>query len=179
MPRLNIETAVFRIAVFPTGNRLLTVNAVCVGSEGACARARLVPRRHAEAPADGLWDIDLVCERDEADAATPSWRELAFTGEADWCRGVRLHSPGGVLEQRLVSGETVAAVGRAPSLTGTSASAVRPLPGPGVRVQRDAGRFLLDVAAGALFALGLAALPLTLPAQAAQAAQPLAAVASR
>ena len=99
--QLTLETATVRVAAFPEGRRLLTVLATCFGPAGACASARLVPRRHAEAPEDGLWDIDLVCAPESPDEDTVASRDVVFTGEADWCEGVRLHSPGSVLEQRL------------------------------------------------------------------------------
>lgn len=103
MRKLTLETATVRVAAFPEGRRLLTVLATCFGPAAACASARLVPRRHAEAPGDGLWDIDLVCAPESPDEDMAASRDVVFTGEADWCEGVRLHSPGGVLEQRLAT----------------------------------------------------------------------------
>ncbi|MFM8820673.1 MAG: hypothetical protein ACKOD3_09065 [Phenylobacterium sp.] len=102
MSSIILETATVRVAALDETVRLLTVLATCFGSFGACASARLVPRRHDRIPEDGLWDIDLICaEGALSDETPPVWRDVAFTGEADWCQGVRLHGPGRVLEHRL------------------------------------------------------------------------------
>ena len=100
LSKLTLQTATVRIADFPGAGRLLTVEATCFGSPEACATARLSPRRHASVPEDGLWDIDLVCEDSAAGEGAICRRDVVFTGEADWCEGVRLHGPGGVLEHR-------------------------------------------------------------------------------
>lgn len=182
MRKLSLETATVRIAAFPEGGRLLTVRATCFGPAGACVSARLVPRRHAEAPEDGLWDIDLVCAPEMADEGPATWRDVVFTGEAAWCEGVRLHSPGGVLEHRL----DPHAVGRTtrPSPAPRGATpADAPAPKTSVRRRFDLFRLAMDGVAAAMILAGLALLPLALPANAAEpsrtpvalAAQPAAA----
>lgn len=170
MPKLTLETATLRIAAFANGERLLTLNALCLGPAEACQTARLVPRQHETAPEDGLWDFDLVCDPGADPVGAPSWRNLAFTGEAGWCEGVRLHSPGGVLEHRLPRREWVGASLAAPGMTGASASRVRPLRPEAVRRRPEPLRILMDAAAGALIVLGLSVLPLA----AAGAAEPAA-----
>jgi hypothetical protein len=164
MRKLSIETATLRIATFATGERLLTLTALCFGPAGACENARLVPRRHETAPEDGLWDFDLVCGPGADPAGALSWRNLAFTGEAAWCEGVRLHSPGGVLESRLPrrawTGPSPAAIG----MTGSSASRVQPLRPEAVQRRPEPLRLFLDAVAGALVALGLSMLSLAVPA---------------
>jgi hypothetical protein len=164
MRKLSIETATLRIATFATGERLLTLTALCFGPAGACETARLVPRRHETVPEDGLWDFDLVCGPRADPAGPPSWRNLAFTGEASWCEGVRLHSPGGVLEHRLPRRAWIGPSPAAPGMTGSSASRVQPLRREAVRRRPEALRLFLDAVAGALVALGLSILPLSAPA---------------
>ena len=164
MRKLSIETATPRIASFATGKRLLNLTVLCFGPAGACETARLVPRRHETAPEDGLWDFDLVCAPGADPAGAPSRRNLAFTGEAGWCEGVRLHSPGGVLEYRLPRREWIGPAPATPGLTGSSASRVQPLRPEAVRRRPDSLRLFLDAVAGALVALGLSMLPLAAPA---------------
>lgn len=177
MRKLSIETATLRIATFATGGRLLTLTALCFGPTGACETARLVPRRHETVPEDGLWDFDLVCGPGTDPADAPAWRNLAFTGEAGWCEGVRLHSPGGVLEYRLQRGAWIGPSPAPPGITGSSASRVQPLRPEAVRRRPEPLRLLLDAVAGALVALGLSMLPLAVPAVAGE--PPAASVASR
>jgi hypothetical protein len=164
MRKLSIETATLRIATFATGERLLILNALCFGPAGACETARLVPRQHETAPEDGLWDFDLVCGPGTDPAGAPSWRNLAFTGEASWCEGVRLHSPGGVLEHRLPRRAWIGPSPAAPGMTGSSASRVQPLRQEAVHRRPESLRLFLDAVAGALVALGLSMLPLAVPA---------------
>jgi hypothetical protein len=164
MRKLSIETATLRIATFATGGRLLTLTALCFGPAGACETARLVPRRHETVPEDGLWDFDLVCGPGTDPVGAPSWRNLAFTGEASWCEGVRLHSPGGVLEHRLARREWGGPCPAAPGLTGSSASRVQPLRPEAVQRRPEPLRLFLDAVAGTLVALGLSMLPLSAPA---------------
>jgi hypothetical protein len=159
MRQLTIETATLRIATFAAGERLLNLTVLCFGPAAACDTARLVPRRHETAPEDGLWDFDLVCGPGTDPAGAPSWRNLAFTGEAGWCEGVRLHSPGGVLEHRLPRRDWIGPAPSAPGLTGSSASRVQPLRSAAVRRRPEPLRVFLDAAAGALLALGLSILP--------------------
>ena len=166
MRKLSIETATLRIATFATGGRLLTLTALCFGPAGACETARLVPRRHETAPEDGLWDFDLVCGPRTDPAGAPSWRNLAFTGAAGWCEGVRLHSPGGVLEHRLPRSTWTGPSPAAPGMSGSSASRVQPLRSEAVRRRPEPLRLVLDAVAGALVALGLSMLPLSAPAAA-------------
>ena len=177
MQKLTLETATLRIAAFATGERLLTLDALCFGPAEACEAARLVPRRHETAPEDGLWDFDLVCTPGTDPAGAPSWRNLAFTGEAGWCEGVRLHSPGGVLEHRLPRREWAPLASATPGMTGTSASQVRPLQPEAVRRRPEPLRLLMDAAAGALVILGLSILPLATQAHATEPS--IASVASR
>jgi hypothetical protein len=161
MLKLTLRSASVRIAAFPEGGRLLTVLAACVGPSAACASARLIPRRHALAPEDGLWDIDMISNPEGLEEGVATWRELVFTGEADWCEGVRIHGPGGMLECRIDSP--------------TQAGAVRPT-APLATLATDAGqtppwgrrrfsRFSLtmDVLAAVLIIAGLALLPLSAP----------------
>lgn len=170
MRKLTLETATVRIAAFPEGGRLLTVRATCFGPAAACASARLVPRRHAAPPEDGLWDIDLVCTPGVPDEGPGVWRDVVFTGEADWCEGVRLHSPGGILEHRM----DPPATGRPPRAAAASrerpAAVARPPapPAAGMRRRPDLFRVAMDSVAAAMILAGLALLPLALPANASE-----------
>ena len=168
MPKLTLQTATVRIADFPGAGRLLTVQATCFGSPEACATARLAPRRHASVPEDGLWDIDLVCEDSAAGEGAICRRDVVFTGEADWCEGVRLHGPGGVLEHRMDlfprnRSIPTRPVGRLPEDTPVLPTR-RPL-------ATHVKRLVLDglAAASVLAAFGL--LPLALPASASEPAR--------
>ena len=179
MRKLTLETATVRIAAFPEGGRLLTVRATCFGPTAACLSARLVPRRHAVAPEDGLWDIDLVCNPAPLDEDVGIWRDVVFTGEADWCEGVRLHSPGGVLEHRM----DPQASGRSPRADRAAArqqDAVARAPAPppsGLRSRFDLLRVAMDGVAAAMLLAGLALLPMALPAHAAEPSRASAALA--
>ena len=167
MLKLTLETATVRIATFPEGDRLLTVRATCMGPAGAIASARLIPRRHAGAPEDGLWDIDLVCDDGARPGDVPTWRDVVFTGEADWCEGVRLHSPGGVLEHRIAPQAARLAPRLLPVPRWTP-------PAPPVRRTAQAHnanrlvRLVLDGAAATMILAGLSLLPMALPASAAE-----------
>ena len=173
MLKLKIETATVRVAAFPEGDRLLTVRATCLGPTAALASARLVPRRHAQAPEDGLWDIDLVVEPAVEPGETAAWRDLVFIGEADWCEGVRLHSPGGVLEHRIApQGAQLAP--RPLDVPRWSRPATPPPASPAPRRRFEPFRFLLDGAAAAMILAGLSLLPMALPANAAQPMAPAA-----
>ena len=168
MPNLTLQSATVRIADFPGAGRLLTVRATCFGSPEACATARLAPRRHASVPEDGLWDIDLVCQDSEAGEGSLCWRDVVFTGEADWCEGVRLHGPGGVLERRMDLfpwNRSIPAGPPARPLEDT------PVPPARRRMATDLKRLVLDslAAASVLVAFGL--LPLALPASASEPAR--------
>jgi hypothetical protein len=170
MRKLTLETATVRIAAFPEGGRLLTVRATCFGPTAACLSARLVPRRHAVTPEDGLWDIDLVCAPATPDEGPTAWRDVVFTGEADWCEGVRLHSPGGVLEHRMdpqASGRSPRADRAAARQQDAVARAPAPPP-PGLRSRFDVLRVAMDGVAAAMLLAGLALLPMALPANAAE-----------
>ncbi len=175
MPKLTLQTATVRIADFPGAGRLLTVRATCFGSPEACATARLAPRRHASVPEDGLWDIDLVCEDPAAGEGALCWRDVVFTGEADWCEGVRLHGPGGVLEHRMdlfPRNRTIPT-----HLLGHPLEDIPVLP-TRRRMATDVKRLVLDglAAASVLAAFGL--LPLALPASASEPARPAAVLAT-
>ena len=169
MRKLTLQTATVRIADFPGAGRLLTVEATCFGSPEACATARLSPRRHASVPEDGLWDIDLVSGEAAADGGPVTWRTLTFTGEADWCEGVRLHSAGAVLEHRMaphparLAPRPIAARGWTPPAP----------PSPPARRRFDLFRLALDGTAAAMILAGLALLPLALPANASEPAASL------
>ncbi len=180
MRKLTLETATVRIAAFPEGGRLLTVRATCFGPAAACLSARLVPRRHAVTPEDGLWDIDLVCNPAALDEAAGIWRDVVFTGEADWCEGVRLHSPGGVLEHRMdpqAPGRPPRPDRAAPRQPRAVARTPTPPP-PGLRSRIDLFRVAMDGVATAMLLAGLALLPMALPANAAEPGRASAAVAA-
>lgn len=169
MHGLTLQDAIVRVAAFPEGDRLLTVRATCFGPEAEVATARLVPRRHAAPPPDGLWDIDLVSGEAAADGGPVTWRTLTFTGEADWCEGVRLHSAGAVLEHRMaphparLAPRPIAARGWTPPAP----------PSPPARRRFDLFRLALDGTAAAMILAGLALLPLALPANASEPAASL------
>ena len=101
MSTIRIESLTARIAIFPTGDRMVVVKAVCWGPADLCAVSSLRPRKHISAPADGMWNLDLFTNLKVRGLAAYERRELFFTGEADWCQGVRLHGEGLVLEHRL------------------------------------------------------------------------------
>lgn len=168
MLKLTLETATVRIAAFPEGDRLLTVRATCLGPAGAIASARLVPRRHAAPPEDGLWDIDLVSDGEAGPADGPAWRDVVFTGEADWCEGVRLHSPGGVLEHR-VAPQSARLATRAPEVPRWSPPTPRVVRSAPARRRFDLFGMALDSAAAVLVLAGASLLPMALPANAAEA----------
>lgn len=97
-----------RIAVFPKGERVVTVKAVCWGPADLCAVSSLQPRRHIVPPTDGMWNLDLMTNLKVRGLQPYERRELYFTGEADWCQGVRLHGDGMVVEHRLADHEVLA-----------------------------------------------------------------------
>ena len=169
MLKLKIETAAVRVAAFPEGDRLLTVRATCQGPAAALATARLVPRRHAQAPEDGLWDIDLVHDAAPVSEEAVAWRDVVFIGEADWCEGVRLHSPGGVLEHRIAPHG--ARLAPQPLVVPRWSRPAPPPPAPPASRRRfDPFRSLLDGAAAAMILAGLSLLPMALPATAGEPA---------
>lgn len=170
MPALTIETAAVRIAAFPEGDRLLTVKATCFGTAGACASARLAPRRHAVAPEDGLWDLDLIFSTEGAPGETATWRDVVFIGEADWCEGVRLHSPGGVLEHRIALQGASLAPRPLPATSGRRAEPLAAAPVARAERRFNPMRFLLDGTAAAMILASLSLLPMALPASATAAA---------
>ncbi|MFM1958905.1 MAG: hypothetical protein RL588_422 [Pseudomonadota bacterium] len=171
MLKLKIETATVRVAAFPEGDRLLTLRATCLGPAAALAAARLVPRRHASAPEDGLWDIDLVEDPAVEPGETVAWRDLVFIGEADWCEGVRLHSPGGVLEHRIApQGARLAP--RPLAVPRWSRPEAPPQATQAPRRRFDPFRVFLDGVAAAMFLAGLSLAPMALPANAAQPEAP-------
>ena len=165
MLKLRIETASVRVAAFPEGDRLLTVRATCRGPAWACASARLAPRRHETPPEDGLWDIDLVCDGGDGSGEIAAWRDVVFTGEADWCEGVRLHSPGGVLEHRIAP--QAARIATRPAVAPRWTPPPRPIrQDPSARRRFSLFRLALDGTAAAMILGGLALLPLAMPANA-------------
>jgi hypothetical protein len=173
MLNLKIETAAVRVAAFPEGDRLLTLRATCLGPAAALAAARLVPRRHAQVPEDGLWDIDLVVDAGVEPGVEPggavTWRDVVFIGEADWCEGVRLHSPGGVLEHRIAPQD--AQLAPRPLAAPRWSRPAAPASAPAKSQRRfDPFRFLLDGAATAMILAGVSLLPMALPANAAEPA---------
>lgn len=168
MLKLTLETATVRIAAFPEGDRLLTVRATCRGPSGACATARLVPRRHTAPPEDGLWDIDLVSDGEAGPADGGAWRDVVFTGEADWCEGVRLHSPGGVLEHRIAP-QAARLAPRAPEVPRWTPPAPAAARTAAARRPLDIFGMALDGAAALLVLAGVSLLPMALPANAAEA----------
>jgi hypothetical protein len=105
MTTIRIESLTAKIAIFPKGGRMVIVKAVCWGPADLCAVSSLKPRQHIVAPADGLWNLDLFTNLKVRGLATYERRELFFTGEAEWCQGVRLHGEGVVLEHRLAPNE--------------------------------------------------------------------------
>jgi hypothetical protein len=54
-----------------------------------------------------MWNLDLFTNLKVRGLAAYERRELFFTGEADWCQGVRLHGEGLVLEHRLAPHEVL------------------------------------------------------------------------
>jgi hypothetical protein len=107
MTTIRIESLTARIAISPKGERKVMVKAVCWGPADLCAVSSLRPRQHISAPTDGMWNLDLVTNLKVQDLAAFERRELFFTGEADWCQGVRLHGEGLVLEHRLAPNEVL------------------------------------------------------------------------
>jgi len=169
MLNLKIETAAVRVAAFPEGDRLLTLRATCLGPAAALSAARLVPRRHAQVPEDGLWDIDLVVDAGVEPGGAVTWRDVVFIGEADWCEGVRLHSPGGVLEHRIAPQD--AQLAPRPLAAPRWSRPAAPASAPDKSQRRfDPFRFLLDGAATAMILAGVSLLPMALPANAAEPA---------
>ena len=168
MLKLTLETATVRIAAFPEGDRLLTVRATCMGPAGACAAARLVPRRHAAPPEDGLWDIDLVSDGEAGPADGAAWRDVVFTGEAAWCEGVRLHSPGGVLEHRIAP-QAARLAPRAPEVPRWTPPAPAACSSAPARRPPDLFGLALDSAAAVLVMAAFSLLPMAMPANAAEA----------
>lgn len=175
-PRLILETATVRVAVFAEGGRLLTVRATCFGPVANCTSARLVPRRHAAIPEDGLWDFDLVCEDADEDDGPLCWRDLVFTGEADWCEGVRLYGPGGVLEHRMDPHSGVHRRGPYPvTANRTAGGSISSPRRTDARSGPRLGRLALDGVAALSVLTGLFLLPMSLPARAAEPQPPVAA----
>jgi hypothetical protein len=107
MSTIRIESLTARIAIFPSGERMVIVKAVCWGPADLCAVSSLKPRQHIAAPADGMWNLDLFTNLKVRGLAAYERRELFFTGVADWCQGVRLHGEGVVLEHRLARHEVL------------------------------------------------------------------------
>ena len=105
MSKIRIESVRAKIAIFPKGERMVIVKAVCWGPGDLCAVSSLKPRQHIAAPSDGMWNLDLVTHLKVRGLAAYQRRELFFTGEADWCQGVRLHGEGMVVEHRLAPHE--------------------------------------------------------------------------
>jgi hypothetical protein len=68
-----------------------------------------------------MWNLDLVTNLKVRGLAAYDRRELFFTGEADWCQGVRLHGEGLVLEHRLAPHEVL-------DRRTAAAPAARPMP---------------------------------------------------
>ncbi|AWM78420.1 hypothetical protein HYN04_12075 [Phenylobacterium parvum] len=105
MSKLVIENLSVRIAAISRVQRRVSVTVFCRGPGDRCAAAVLKPRRHIAQPADGLWNIDLLIPRTLEGVDPVTTRELHFTGDADWCQGVRLHADGVIMEHRLAEHE--------------------------------------------------------------------------
>jgi hypothetical protein len=105
MAKLSIQNLNVRIAVINRGDRTVTVTAMCRGPRDACEEAVLNPRRHIAPPADGLWNLDLILNKEVRGDDPVTTREIVFSGEADWCQGVRVHADGVILEHRLADHE--------------------------------------------------------------------------
>ena len=91
-----------------------------------------------------------------------------FTGEADWCEGVRLHSPGGVLEHRIAP-QAARLAPRAPEVPRWTPPAPAAARTAAARRPLDIFGMALDGAAALLVLAGVSLLPMALPANAAEA----------
>ena len=105
MSKLQIKAMTVRIAVHPNGERTVSLKALCRGPSDLCAVSVIKPRRHIVPPADGLWNMDILPSLKVRGVGESIGRDLYFTGETDWCEGVRLHLDGTIVEHRLAPHE--------------------------------------------------------------------------